>query len=75
MRFTPSRSPANEKQATLTNHDVLIVGGGHNALVCAGYLARAGLDVLLLERRGFVGGATATEELFPGFRFSSCAYI
>lgn len=59
----------------MTNHDVLIVGGGHNALVCAGYLARAGLDVLLLERRSFVGGATATEELFPGFRFSSCAYI
>ena len=59
----------------MTDHDAVIVGGGHNALVCAGYLARAGLDVLVLERRGFVGGATVTEELFPGYRLSSCSYI
>ena len=59
----------------MSNHDAVIIGGGHNALVCAGYLARAGLDVLVLERRNFVGGATATEELFPGYRVSSCSYI
>ena len=59
----------------MPDHDAIIIGGGHNALVCAGYLARSGLDVLLIERRDFVGGATATEELFPGFRVSSCSYI
>jgi len=59
----------------VSNHDAILIGGGHNALVCAGYLARAGLDVLVLERRDFVGGATATEELFPGYRVSSCSYI
>lgn len=47
--------------------DAVVVGGGHNGLVAAGYLARAGLDVLLLERRGIVGGLTTTEELLPGF--------
>lgn len=59
----------------MTDVDAIIVGGGHNGLVCAGYLARAGLDVLVLERRPFVGGACVTEELFPGYRLSSCAYI
>ena len=59
----------------MPDHDAIIIGGGHNALVCAGYLARGGLDVLVLERRDFVGGATATEELFPGFHVSSCSYI
>jgi len=55
-------------------HDAIIVGGGHNGLVCAAYLAKAGLDVLLLERREIVGGACTTEELFPGYRFSACSY-
>jgi phytoene dehydrogenase-like protein len=55
-------------------HDVIIVGGGHNGLVCGAYLAKAGLDVLLLERREILGGACTTEELFPGYRFSACSY-
>ena len=56
-------------------YDAVIVGAGHNGLVTAGYLAGAGLSVLVLERRDVVGGACVTEELFPGFRVSSCSYI
>ena len=52
----------------------LIIGGGHNGLVCAAYLAAAGLKVTVLERRGFVGGAAVTEEFHPGFRNSVAAY-
>jgi phytoene dehydrogenase-like protein len=54
--------------------DVVIIGGGHNGLVCAFYLARAGLKVTVLERRGVVGGAAVTEEFFPGFRNSTASY-
>lgn len=56
-------------------YSAIVVGGGHNGLVAACYLARAGLKVLVLERREFVGGACVTEELFPGFRVSSCSYV
>ncbi len=55
--------------------DAIIVGGGHNGLVCAAYLARAGYKVLVLERRHVLGGAAVTEELHPGFRFSVCSYV
>ena len=55
-------------------YDVVIIGGGHNGLVCACYLARAGLSVRVLERRGVVGGAAVTEEFHPGFRNSTLAY-
>ena len=55
--------------------DCLIVGGGHNGLVAAWYLARAGLSVLVLERRSVVGGGAVTEEPFPGYRIGTCAYI
>ncbi len=58
----------------MSETDVLIVGGGHNGLVCAFYLARAGLKVTVLERRGVVGGAAVTEEFFPGFRNSVASY-
>jgi phytoene dehydrogenase-like protein len=54
--------------------DALIIGGGHNGLVCAGYLAAAGLTVTVLERRPVVGGAAVTEEFHPGFRNSVAAY-
>jgi phytoene dehydrogenase-like protein len=54
--------------------DAIIVGGGHNGLVCASYLAAAGLKVTVLERRGVVGGAAVTEEFHPGFRNSVAAY-
>jgi phytoene dehydrogenase-like protein len=56
------------------SYDAIIVGGGHNGLVCAAYLAKAGLNVLLLERRETLGGACITEELFPGYHFSACSY-
>lgn len=55
--------------------DVIIVGGGHNGLVAASYLARGGLRVLLLERRPVLGGACVTEETFPGFKVSTAAYL
>jgi phytoene dehydrogenase-like protein len=54
--------------------DAVVIGGGHNGLVCAAYLAAAGLKVTVLERRGVVGGAAVTEEFFPGFRNSVAAY-
>ncbi len=54
--------------------DVLVIGGGHNGLVCAAYLAAGGLEVTVLERRGVVGGAAVTEEFHPGFRNSVAAY-
>ncbi len=56
-------------------YDAVIVGGGHNGLVCASYLAKAGRKVLVLERRYVLGGAAVTEELFPGFKFSVCSYV
>lgn len=55
--------------------DVIIVGGGHNGLACAAYLAKAGLDVLVLERRDVLGGAAATETTWDGYRISSASYV
>lgn len=56
-------------------YDAIIVGGGHNGLVCAAYLAKAGKKVLVLERRHVVGGAAVSEEVFKGFTFSVCSYV
>jgi phytoene dehydrogenase-like protein len=58
-----------------TKYDAIIVGGGHNGLVCAAYLAKAGKKVLVLESRYVLGGAAATEGLYPGFKFSVYSYV
>ncbi len=58
-----------------SRYDAIIVGAGHNGLVTAAYLARAGRRVLVLERRHVVGGACVTEEAFPGFKVSTAAYV
>jgi hypothetical protein len=55
--------------------DAIIIGGGHNGLVCAAYLAKNGVDALVLERRNIIGGAAVTEEIIPGFKFSRASYL
>jgi phytoene dehydrogenase-like protein len=57
------------------SYDVIIIGAGHNGLTHAAYLAKAGKKVLVLERRHLIGGATVTEELYPGFKYSVCSYV
>jgi phytoene dehydrogenase-like protein len=59
----------------LKSYDAIVVGAGHNGLTAAAYLARAGLEVLVLERREAVGGAAISEEKYPGFLYSSCSYV
>src|SRR5499427_5148496 len=57
------------------NYDAIVIGGGHNGLVNAAYLAKAGKKVLVLERRYVLGGAACTEEIVSGFKFSVCSYV
>jgi phytoene dehydrogenase-like protein len=59
----------------VNRYDAVVIGGGHNGLVCAAYLARAGRKTLVLERRPLVGGAAVTEQVFPGFKFSVFSYV
>lgn len=60
----------------MNNHyDAIIIGGGHNGLTCAAYLAKAGKKVLVLEKRHVLGGAAVTEEIYPGFKFTVCSYV
>ncbi|KAF4681961.1 Pyridine nucleotide-disulfide oxidoreductase domain-containing protein 2 [Perkinsus olseni] len=69
-------APRNETPTfTEKEYDVIIIGGGHNGLITAAYLAKEGYDVLVLERRHVVGGAAVTEELFPGYKYSRCSYL
>jgi phytoene dehydrogenase-like protein len=58
-----------------SKYDAIVIGGGHNGLVNAAYLAKGGKKVLVLERRHVLGGAAVTEEIFPGFKFSVCSYV
>jgi phytoene dehydrogenase-like protein len=71
-----ARIPAGRHNRRMGTHacDAILIGGGHNGLVCAAYLAKAGLKVTVLERREVVGGAVVTEEFHPGFRNSVAAY-
>ena len=66
--------PSVKQAETMEDHDVIIVGAGHNGLVRTAYLASAGLRVKVVERRSAIGGAAVTEEFHPGFRNSVAAY-
>src|SRR5687768_10681550 len=70
-----ARHSQSKNEAMNHKYDVVVIGGGHNGLVNAAYLARAGKRVLVLERRHVLGGAAVTEEVFPGFKFSVCSYV
>jgi phytoene dehydrogenase-like protein len=64
-----------DRRPSRSSYDAIVVGGGHNGLVCAAYLAKAGRRVLVLERRHVLGGSAVSEELHPGFTFSVCSYV
>src|SRR5499425_937817 len=71
-----SKLRAQRSKLIMANtYDAIVIGGGHNGLTHAAYLARSGKKVLVLERRHVLGGAAVTEEVFPGFKFSVCSYV
>jgi phytoene dehydrogenase-like protein len=59
----------------VSRHDVIVVGAGHNGLAAAAFLARSGLDVMVLERNSYIGGAAVSRELYPGWTYSNCSYV
>ena len=63
------------KTPTRATFDCLVIGGGHNGLICAAYLAKAGKSVCVLERRHVLGGCAVTEEIWPGYKVSTAAYV
>src|SRR4029077_12504910 len=75
VRLQPTKNMASSSNGAKSKYDVIVIGGGHNGLTNAAYLARAGKKVLVLERRHVLGGAAVTEEIFPGFKFSVCSYV
>src|ERR1700740_3553136 len=76
LRPSLARSKTDSEHQQMPQHyDAIVIGGGHNGLVNAAYLAKAGKKVLVLERRHVLGGAAVTEEIFSGFLFSECSYV
>ncbi|KAI3418527.1 uncharacterized protein J3R85_013733 [Psidium guajava] len=73
--FTTVGDGASSRAIKDKRWDAIVIGGGHNGLTAAAYLARGGLSVAVLERRHVIGGAAVTEELVPGFKFSRCSYL
>jgi len=59
----------------MTRYDVIVIGAGHNGLTSAAFLAKAGLNVLVLERNEWIGGATVSRELHPNWIYSNCSYV
>lgn len=71
----PSGAGRTSRSSAREPHDVIVVGAGHNGLIAACYLARAGLRVLVLERNPYIGGAAVSRELYNGFTYSNCSYV
>jgi len=73
--FTPLNQALTQAQVLREKYDAIIVGAGHNGLICANYLAKQNRKVLILERRHLIGGAAVTEELYPGHHLSRASYV
>ena len=59
----------------MKKYDAIVIGAGHNGLTNAAYLAKAGLNVLVLEKNAYIGGATVSRELYPDWKYSNCSYV